>query len=76
MQADKLTADFVAFRRATFFGAILATTGLGAWLLWRTFLPEGISVLEWIQLVLFVLLFQQIATGSARRWPGSICARS
>lgn len=59
----KLTADFVAFRRASFFGAILATTGLGAWMLWRTFSPEGISALEWIQLVLFVLLFQQIATG-------------
>ena len=59
----KLTADFVAFRRATFFGAILASTGLAAWLLWRTFLPEGISVLEGVQLVLFVLLFQQIATG-------------
>jgi membrane glycosyltransferase len=59
----RLTKDFVAFRRASFFGAILATTGLAAWLLWRTFSPEGISVLEWIQLVLFVLLFQQIATG-------------
>lgn len=59
----KLTADFVAFRRASFFGAILATTGLGAWMLWRTFSPEGISALEWIQLILFVLLFQQIATG-------------
>lgn len=63
LQPDKLTADFVAFRRATFFGAILATTGLGVWLLWRTFLPEGISVLEWIQIILFALLFQQIATG-------------
>lgn len=60
---EKLTADFVAFRRASFFGAILATTGLGAWLLWRSFLPEGVSPLEWAQLVLFVLLFQQIATG-------------
>ncbi len=59
----KITADFVAFRRAVFFGAIIATTGLGTWLMWRTFRPEGISVLEWIQLVLFVLLFQQIATG-------------
>jgi membrane glycosyltransferase len=63
LEPDKLTADFVAFRRATFFGAILATTGVGTWLLWRTFSPEGISVLEWIQLVLFVLLFQPIATG-------------
>jgi len=62
-QPEKLTADFVAFRRATFFGAILATTGLGAWLLWKSFRPEGISPLEWAQLVLFVLLFQQIATG-------------
>ncbi|MEI6339364.1 MAG: glucans biosynthesis glucosyltransferase MdoH [Verrucomicrobiota bacterium] len=62
-QPEKLTADFVGFRRATFFGAILATTGLGAWLLWRSFLPEGISPLEGTQLVLFVLLFQQIATG-------------
>jgi membrane glycosyltransferase len=62
-QPDKLTADFVAFRRATFFGAILATTGVGTWLLWRTFSPEGVSALEWIQLVLFLLLFQQIATG-------------
>lgn len=60
---DKLTADFVAFRRASFFGAIIATTGLGAWMLWRSFLPEGVSILEWIQLVLFVLLFQQIASG-------------
>ena len=60
---DKITADSVAFRRATFFGAILVTTLLGAWLLWRTFLPEGISVLEAIQIVLFILLFQQIATG-------------
>ena len=34
-----------------------------SWLLWRTFLPEGISVLEWIQIILFALLFQQIATG-------------
>ncbi|HEY5778739.1 MAG TPA: glucans biosynthesis glucosyltransferase MdoH [Terrimicrobiaceae bacterium] len=63
LQPEKLTADFVAFRRATFFGAILATTGLGGWLLWRTFLPEGVSPLEWVQLILFVLLFQQIATG-------------
>src|SRR4051812_3045303 len=60
---EKITADFVAFRRATFFGAILGTTGLGAWLLWKTFLPEGISALEWAQLFLFVLLFQQIASG-------------
>jgi membrane glycosyltransferase len=59
----RIKADTVAFRRATFFGAILATTGLGAWLLWGIFLPEGISALEWIQLVLFVLLFQQVATG-------------
>ncbi|MFZ4682261.1 MAG: glucans biosynthesis glucosyltransferase MdoH [Terrimicrobiaceae bacterium] len=62
-QPEKLTADFVGFRRASFFGAILATTGLGGWLLWRSFLPEGVSALEWVQLVLFVLLFQQIATG-------------
>jgi len=62
-QPENLTADFVGFRRAAFFGAILATTGLGAWLLWRSFLPEGVSPLEWTQLVLFVLLFQQIATG-------------
>lgn len=62
-QPLKLTADFVAFRRASFFGAILATTGLGAWLLWRTFAPEGFTVLEGVQMVLFVLLFQQIATG-------------
>ncbi|HEY5813720.1 MAG TPA: glucans biosynthesis glucosyltransferase MdoH [Terrimicrobiaceae bacterium] len=60
---DKLTADFVTLRRATFFGAILATTGLGCWLLWRTFRPGGISALEWIQFFLFMLLFQQIATG-------------
>lgn len=67
MSADfhpsQLTADFVTFRRASFFGAILATTGLAAWLLWRTFAPEGISPLEVLQMVLFVLLFQQIATG-------------
>lgn len=62
-QPEKITADFVAFRRASFFGAIIATTGLGVWLLWKTFLPEGISALEWVQLVLFLLLFQQIATG-------------
>lgn len=60
---DRIAPDFVAFRRATFFGAILATTALGTWLLWRVFLPEGISALEWVQLVLFVLLFQQIAAG-------------
>ena len=60
---EKLTVDFVAFRRATFFGAILGSTILGTWLLWRTFRPDGISVLEGVQLVLFVLLFQQIATG-------------
>lgn len=59
----EITADFVAFRRASFFGAVLATTALGTWLLWGIFLPEGISTLEWIQLVLFVLLFQQVATG-------------
>jgi len=59
----QITADFVGVRRATFFGAILATTGLGAWLLWNIFLPEGISFLEGVQLVLFVLLFQQIAGG-------------
>lgn len=59
----RITADTVAFRRATFFGAVLATTVLGAWLLWRIFLPEGISGLEWVQLILFVLLFQQVATG-------------
>jgi len=63
LEPDKLTADFVTFRRASFFGAILATTVLGTWLLYRTFRPEGISPLEWVQLVLFVLLFQQIATG-------------
>jgi membrane glycosyltransferase len=63
LQPDSLTSEFVAFRRASFFGAILATTGLGIWLLWRSFLPEGISALEWIQLVLFALLFQQISTG-------------
>ncbi len=62
-QPEKITADFVAFRRASFFGAIIATTGLGVWLLWKSFLPEGISALEWVQLVLFLLLFQQIATG-------------
>ncbi|HEY5792104.1 MAG TPA: glucans biosynthesis glucosyltransferase MdoH, partial [Chthoniobacterales bacterium] len=62
-QPQKLTADFVAFRRASFFGAILATTAIGTWLMGRIFLPEGISVLEWIQLGLFALLFQQIATG-------------
>lgn len=60
---DRIAPDFVAFRRATFFGAILATTALGTWLLWRVFLPEGVSALEWVQLVLFVLLFQQIAAG-------------
>lgn len=63
IQPEQLTPDFVGFRRASFFGAILATTGLGLWLLWRSFLPEGISALEWVQLVLFTLLFQQIATG-------------
>ncbi len=63
IQPEQLTPDFVGFRRASFFGAILATTGLGLWLLWRSFLPEGISALEWVQLVLFALLFQQIATG-------------
>lgn len=59
----EITADFVAFRRASFFGAVIGTTALGTWLLWGIFLPEGISALEWIQLVLFVLLFQQVATG-------------
>jgi len=58
-----LTAEFVSFRRATFFGAIGVTVAIAVWLLWRTFSPEGISVLEWIQIVLFVLLFQQVATG-------------
>ena len=62
-QPEKITADFVAFRRASFFGAIIGTTALGTWLLWRTFVPEGITWLEWAQLILFVLLFQQIATG-------------
>jgi len=62
-QSPVITADLVGFRRAAFFGSIMATTGLGAWLLWRIFEPEGISTLEWVQLVLFVLLFQQIATG-------------
>lgn len=62
-QPTKLTADFVAFRRASFFGAILATTGLGFWLLWRTYAPEGFAFLEVVQMILFVLLFQQIATG-------------
>jgi membrane glycosyltransferase len=62
-EPERLTADFVTFRRASFFGAILATTALGVWLLWRAFRPEGISVLEGIQMVLFVLLFAQIATG-------------
>lgn len=62
-QPARLTADFVTFRRASFFGAILATTGLAAWLLWRALAPEGISLLEGLQMVLFVLLFQQIATG-------------
>lgn len=59
----RIKADTVAFRRASFFGAVLATTGLGTWLLWGIFLPEGISGLEWTQLILFVLLFQQVATG-------------
>lgn len=60
---ENLTPDFVAFRRALFFGAILATTGLGAWFLWRYFRADGITILEAIQLGLFILLFQQIAAG-------------
>ena len=59
----RISADVVAFRRATFFGAVLGTTALGTWLLWGIFQPEGVSALEWVQLVLFVLLFQQVATG-------------
>jgi len=62
-QPEKLASDFVLFRRASFFGAIIGTTGLGAWLLWRVFEPDGVSTLEWIQLLLFILLFQQVATG-------------
>jgi membrane glycosyltransferase len=58
-----LKPDFVAFRRAAFFGAIAATTGAGLWLLWRMLEPQGLTPLEVVQLVLFVLLFQQIAAG-------------
>lgn len=51
-------------RRATFYSAVLLITSLATWfmadLLWR---DGGISGLEWVLLVLFVILFSQIAVG-------------
>jgi len=58
-----ITAEEVAFRRAVFFGAVVAGTGLGVWFLARAFVSEGFSFLEIFQLVLFGLLFHQIVAG-------------
>ena len=58
-----ITAGEVSLRRAVFFGAIFAGTGLAAWFLGQAFAAEGFSFLEILQLVLFVLLFHQILAG-------------
>jgi membrane glycosyltransferase len=60
---EKITAETVGFRRASFFGAILASTGLGVWFLARAFSREGFSALEVAQLILFAFLLHQIVTG-------------
>ncbi|NDB95862.1 MAG: glucans biosynthesis glucosyltransferase MdoH, partial [Verrucomicrobia bacterium] len=60
---EKITAETVGFRRASFFGAILASTGLGVWFLARAFSREGFSGLEVAQLILFAFLLHQIVTG-------------
>jgi len=58
-----ITAEEVGLRRAVFFGAIFAGTGLGVWFLARAFVSEGFSFLEGMQLILFALLFHQIVAG-------------
>lgn len=51
-------------RRALFYSSVFLLTSVATWfmadLLWR---DDGISGLEWVLLVLFVILFSQIAVG-------------
>ncbi|MBE7539715.1 MAG: glucans biosynthesis glucosyltransferase MdoH [Opitutaceae bacterium] len=62
--ADNPDLGRVGRRRATFFSSAFALTALATWfmadLLWR---HNGISGMEWLILVLFAVLFSQVAIG-------------
>ncbi len=61
---DFIDRSRLARRRRTFFSAVFMLTSLATWfmadLLWQ---DGGISALEWVLLILFVLLFTHIAIG-------------
>lgn len=61
----EIAPDVLPFRRVSFFGTVAGFTFLGTWLFYRLLKPGGIHAREEILLFLFVLLFSQIAYGSA-----------
>ena len=50
-------------RRFLFFSAIFVLTSLATWFMADLFWRNGISVVEWVLLVLFVILFGHVAAG-------------
>ncbi|MBP8255990.1 MAG: glucans biosynthesis glucosyltransferase MdoH, partial [Opitutaceae bacterium] len=62
--ADNPDPGRIGRRRATFFSGAFALTALATWfmadLLWRY---GGIAGLEWVLLILFAILFSQVAIG-------------
>lgn len=55
----------VAMRQAIFLATGAGLTGIGVWLIWQRFQPNGITWLEGILACLFAILFTQLAFGCA-----------
>ncbi len=62
-RATDLSREVVSFRRALFLATGGGITIAGAWLLYDVYRDDGITFLEGALLVLFVILFGQIAFG-------------
>lgn len=62
-ESTALSREVASLRQALFLATGGGITIAGAWMLFEVYRPGGISPIEWILLVLFVILFGQIAFG-------------
>lgn len=58
-----LSYESVSLRKAIFLATGIGLTAVGCWLMWHHFKPDGVSWLERTLLVLFFVLFGQLAFG-------------